>query len=57
MPKHTPETRDRRAFLTQLATGSVALAGGGLATHVSAPAANAEPITHPEGFSEAWLGR
>ena len=57
MPISTPELRDRRAFLTQLATGSAALAAGGLATHFTAGAAQAESPASPDGYSEAWLGR
>lgn len=57
MPISTPESRDRRAFLTQLATGSAALAAGGLATHFTASAAQAESVAAADEFSEAWLGR
>ncbi len=57
MPGPTDGTRDRRTFLTQLATGSAALAAGGVAAHLAAGIASAEePPVDPE-FSEAWLAR
>ncbi|MEP6999360.1 MAG: hypothetical protein ABI969_02700 [bacterium] len=57
MPTSKPESPDRRAFLTQLATGSAALAAGGLATHFSASDALAETPDSADPFSEAWLGK
>ena len=57
MPKQSPAPRNRRVFLAQLATGSAALAVGGLATHVTAGPAQAESPASPGSFSEAWLNR
>ena len=57
MPISTPELPDRRTFLTQLATGSAALAAGGLATHLTAGIAQAEGTDASDEFSEAWLSR
>ena len=57
MPISTPELPDRRTFLTQLATGSAALAAGGLATHLTAGIAQAEGTDASDEFSEAWLNR
>ena len=49
---------DRRAFLTTLATGSAALAAGGMALHLGANAADAaETLAVPDVWSEAWLGK
>jgi intracellular sulfur oxidation DsrE/DsrF family protein len=47
---------DRRAFLTTLATGSAALAAGGMALHFGAEPAHAEPLDSSP-FDESWLTR
>ncbi|MEP6732789.1 MAG: hypothetical protein ABJE10_19245 [bacterium] len=56
MPTSTNVPSDRRSFLTTLATGSAALAAGGVAMQLGAETASAESF---EGspVDEAWLGK
>jgi intracellular sulfur oxidation DsrE/DsrF family protein len=53
-------SRDRRSFLARLATGSAAVATGGLLSRLGIATAEAAEVEHaapaPE-FSEAWLGK
>ncbi len=50
------DASDRRAFLTTLATGSAALAAGGMALHLGADTAYAAPVGDAP-VDEAWLTR
>ncbi len=56
MPMSTQQPSDRRAFLTTLATGSAALAAGGMALHLDAAEAHASSVAGVDP-SEAWLSR
>ena len=48
---------NRRSFLTTLATGSAALAAGGVGLHLTAEQAQAAPPDAEVADSEAWLGK
>lgn len=52
--------RDRRSFLARLATGSAALAAGGVFARLGVTPAEGAEVDHLElapEFSEAWLGK
>ncbi|MEP6621239.1 MAG: hypothetical protein ABJE47_18075 [bacterium] len=46
----------RRGFITTLAAGSAALAASGVAMHVAAATAAAQPIA-PDDYSDKWIGK
>jgi intracellular sulfur oxidation DsrE/DsrF family protein len=56
MPNLTEQMNDRRAFLTKLATGSAALAAGGVALNFMAPVAEAESFAS-NAQSDDWLDK
>ena len=56
MPKSKLKSPDRRAFLTQLATGSATIAAASLTLPLSTAAAAVQPAD-TEPMTEAWLAR
>ena len=56
MSNPTEQMNDRRAFLTKLATGSAAVAAGGLALNLLAPTAEAESLAF-NAQSDDWLDK
>ena len=57
MPTSSNDPSNRRSFLTTLATGSAALAAGGVGLHLTAEQAESAPLDAEVASPDEWLGK